>query len=138
MKNQVYGNTEGLRHNRIKLIETLYQHQTRPEYIADPELVRALVHFSHDIRRQIGILIDRNGKIVHVMVGDSQGIVIPVLSDYMAHPGKLKGLRLVHTHLREEPLTRDDLTDLALLRLDYITAVGIRSEIGRASCRERV
>ncbi len=128
MKNQVYGNTEGLRHTQIKLIETLYQQQTRPEYIADPELIRALVRFSHDIRRQIGILVDRNGKIVHVMVGDSQGIVIPVLSDYMAHPGKLKGLRLVHTHLREEPLTRDDLTDLALLRLDYITAVGIRSD----------
>ncbi|MCM2283761.1 MAG: GTPase HflX [Desulfobacula sp.] len=128
MKNQVYGNTEGLRHTQIKLIETLYQHQTRPEYIADPELVRALVHFSHDIRRQIGILVDRNGKIVHVMVGDSQGIVIPVLPDYMAHPGKLKGLRLVHTHLREEPLTQDDLTDLALLRLDYITAAGIRPD----------
>lgn len=128
MKKQLSGNTEGLRNTQIKLIENLYQYQTQPEYIADPELVRDLVSLSHDIRRQIGILIDRNGKIIYVIVGDSQRIVIPVISDYMAHPGKLKGLRLIHTHLKEEPLTRDDLTDLALLRLDYIAAICIRPD----------
>ncbi|MBC8438715.1 MAG: GTPase HflX, partial [Deltaproteobacteria bacterium] len=47
---------------------------------------------------------------------------------YMALPGKLKGLRLFHTHLKDEPLTRDDLTDLALLRLDYITAICISQD----------
>ncbi len=128
MKKQLYGNTEGLKNTQIKIIENLYQYQTLPEYIADPELVLNLVMLSHEIQRQIGILIDRNGKIIHVIVGDSQGITIPVTSDYMAHPGKLKGLRLIHTHLKEEPLTRDDLTDLALLRLDYITAVCIRPD----------
>ncbi len=125
MKKQLYGNTEGLRNTQIKLIENLYQYQTQPEYLADPELARDLVNLSYEIKRQIGILIDRNGKIVHVIIGDAQGIVIPVISDFMAHPGKLKGLRLIHTHLKEEPLTRDDLTDLVLLRLDYITAICI-------------
>jgi GTP-binding protein HflX len=38
----------------------------------------------------------------------------------------LRGLRLVHTHLNEEPLTQDDLTDLALLRFDLIAAIGVR------------
>ncbi len=128
MKKQLYGHTEGLRATQIKALETLYQYVTQPEWIADPELVRLLVRFSHDIRRQIGLLIDRNGKIVHVIVGDAQRIMIPVTSDYMVHPGKLKGLRLVHTHLKDEPLTRDDLTDLALLRLDYLTAVCIRPD----------
>src|SRR5690349_5534 len=33
------------------------------------------------------------------------------------------GLLLVHTHLRGEPLTRDDLTDLSVLRLDLIAAI---------------
>ncbi len=125
MKKQLYGDTEGLKNTQIILIENLYQYKTQPDYIADPDLVRAFVMLSHEINRQIGILIDRNGKITHVIVGDSQGIVIPVISDYMAHPGKLKGLRLVHTHLKDEPLTIDDLTDLALLRLDYITAICI-------------
>jgi GTP-binding protein HflX len=32
---------------------------------------------------------------------------------------------LIHTHLRGEPLTRDDLTDLALLRLDLVGAIAV-------------
>jgi len=39
--------------------------------------------------------------------------------------GRLRGLRLVHTHLHAEPLTRDDLIDLAKLRLDLIAAIGM-------------
>src|SRR5262249_7002135 len=39
--------------------------------------------------------------------------------------GRFRGLRLVHTHLRNEPLTRDDLVDLALLRLDLVAAIGM-------------
>ncbi|MBI3592909.1 MAG: GTPase HflX, partial [Nitrospirae bacterium] len=35
-------------------------------------------------------------------------------------------MRLVHTHLKNEPLTQDDLTDLALLRLDSIVAIGVK------------
>jgi len=35
----------------------------------------------------------------------------------------------VHTHLKNEPLSKDDLTDLALLRLDLVAAIGI-SEAG--------
>jgi len=125
MKKKLHGNTSGLRNTQIKRIENLYTFSTPGEYILDPELAEYLVELSHEIRRQIGLLIDRSGKIIYVIVGDSQGIVIPVTDGYMALPGKLKGLRLVHTHLKNEPLTRDDLTDLALLRLDYITAVCI-------------
>jgi len=41
----------------------------------------------------------------------------------------LRGLRLIHTHLNEEPLNKDDLTDLALLRLDLIAALGVRNRL---------
>ncbi|MCP3873678.1 MAG: GTPase HflX [Desulfobacteraceae bacterium] len=125
MKKKLHGNTSGLKKTQIKRIENLYTHSSFPEYILDPEAVQLLVELSHDIRRQIGLLVDRNGKIIYVIVGEPQKIVIPVTSGYMAIPGKLKGLRLVHTHLKDEPLTRDDLTDLALLQLDYITAICI-------------
>jgi GTP-binding protein HflX len=128
MKKTLYGNTSGLKNTQIKRIENLYTCKTPPEYIIDPELAHALVELSHDIRRQIGLLIDRNGKIIYVIVGEPQRIVIPVTPGYMALPGNLKGLRLVHTHLKDEPLTRDDLTDLALLRLDYITAISITQD----------
>jgi len=49
--------------------------------------------------------------------------MIPSLDEFRSGENRLKGLRLVHTHLNGEALTRDDLTDLALLRLDFICAV---------------
>ncbi len=125
MKKKLFGNTSGLRKTQLKTIETLYTFNTPAQYILDPKIANLLVKLSHEIKRQIGLLIDRSGKVIYVLLGDAHKIIIPVTSGYMAIPGKLKGLRLVHTHLKDEPLTQDDLTDLALLRLDYITAVCI-------------
>ena len=128
MKKIVYGSTTGLRNTQIKLIEELYTLKSPPEFIISPDIAIQLVSISHEIRRQIGLMMDRNGKIICVIAGEPQRIVIPVISDYLAGPGRLKGLRCIHTHLSEEELTRDDLTDLALLRLDYITAICIRPD----------
>jgi acyl-CoA synthetase (AMP-forming)/AMP-acid ligase II len=47
-------------------------------------------------------VIDRTGRVTHVIVGDYQKIVIPDLAGYRLAPGRLKGLRCVHTHLTEE------------------------------------
>ncbi len=57
------------------------------------------------------------------MVGDEKGLVIPDLRDYPLGKRALRGLRLIHTHLKNEPLSEDDLTDLSLLRLDLIAAL---------------
>lgn len=81
-----------------------------------------------ELQRQIGILIARSGKITHVIVGDAGRIYIPSLDDYPLGRRPLRGLRLVHTHLRDEPLSEDDMTDLALLRLDLIAAIGVNDE----------
>jgi GTP-binding protein HflX len=62
---------------------------------------------------------------VHVIVGDDREIVIPDLSRYRLGRSGLRGLRCIHTHLNGEPLSRDDLTDLALLRLDLMAAIAI-------------
>ncbi len=51
--------------------------------------------------------------------------MLPEIGRIRAGRGRFRGLRLVHTHLRNEPLTRDDLVDLALLRLDLVAAVGV-------------
>jgi len=65
-----------------------------------------------------------------VVVGGPFGIWIPDLADFRLGSGpRLRGLRCVHTHLKGEPLNQDDLTDLALLRLDLMAAVEV-SESG--------
>jgi GTP-binding protein HflX len=60
-----------------------------------------------------------------VIVGDQKGITIPELSRYRTGILRLRGLRLIHTHLQGEPLTEEDLTDLALLRLDMMVALTV-------------
>lgn len=91
--------------------------------IITPEVSRTLTELSFEISRQIGILIDRNGYVTHVIVGSDSSIDIPWLDRIRTSEARLRGLRLVHSHLKEESLNQEDLTDLALLRLDYITAV---------------
>jgi GTPase len=81
------------------------------------------VELSADIRRQIGILVNRSGMVEYVIVGDEKGLVIPDLRDYPLGKRTLRGLRLIHTHLRNERITEDDLTDLSLLRLDLLAAL---------------
>lgn len=78
---------------------------------------------SQQLFRQIGILVDRKGKIHHVIVGDDKRIVIPELE--RERSARLRELRLIHTHLKKEPLTEEDLYDLTLLRFDTITAITI-------------
>jgi GTPase len=61
--------------------------------------------------------------VTSVIIGDHKGIMIPDTSEYKTPPGRLKGLRCIHTHMKNEPLSHDDLTDLTLLRLDLMAAV---------------
>ena len=89
------------------------------------ELARHLTEISHEIRRQVGVLLDRRGLVQHVMVGDAHSIALPDWGRLRAGRGRLRGLRCLHTHLRDEGLTRDDRTDLQLLRLDAMVTVGV-------------
>ena len=92
------------------------------------ELARQLTEISHEIRRQVGVLLDRRGLVQHVMVGDAHSIALPDWGRLRAGRGRLRGLRCLHTHLANEGLTRDDRTDLLLLRLDAMVTVGVDDE----------
>ncbi len=91
-----------------------------------PELAYHLTAVSHEIGRQVGVLISRDGTVRNVVVGDAEELHIPEIGRLRGRAGRLRGLRLVHTHLRGEPLTADDLNDLALLRLDMVAVIQVR------------
>ncbi len=120
---RIAGNTGGLKPSELRRIETLYRRRLPPEALCTPELANELGLLMVQTRRQIGLLVDRRGRIVSVIVGDAQRIVIPDLEDFRAAPGRLCGLRCLHTHMGAEPLSREDLTDLDLLRLDMMAAL---------------
>lgn len=125
---QISGNLTGLKASQINAIERIYQRRVPTNQVITPELGRYLTELSRELRKQLGVIINRRGAVVAVIVGDEREIVIPVLSDYPLGRKLLRGVRCVHTHLKNEPLSQDDLTDLALLRLDLIAAIGVRDD----------
>jgi len=120
---RVYGNLTGLKPSQLKQIERMTGRRVSPAVLISPELAREVVRISSEIRRQIGLLINRKGKVACVIVGDHHQIFIPGIVAQRVAPGRLTGFRCVHTHLKPDPLSQDDLTDLVLLRLDMMATV---------------
>jgi GTP-binding protein HflX len=125
MQDEVTGNLTGLKASEIKALERLYRRRVAPTEVVSGELAMQLAAQSAQLHRQVGVLIDRRGAIQHTFVGDASKIVLPDVGRMRGSQGRFRGLRLVHTHLRGEALTRDDLTDLALLRLDAVAAITV-------------
>ncbi len=98
--------------------------------IVSPELARQMSEISRETGRQIGVLINRKGKIEHVMVGTAKQIDLPDFGRARVSEDRFRGLRCVHTHLLGEKLTQDDLTDLALLRLDLMSIIQVDRSTG--------
>jgi len=121
----VHGNTSGLKANHRKALERLANRSVPAERIVTPELAQTLSLLSREIGRQVGLFIDRGGQVTQVSVGDASRILLPDFGRVRAGEQRFRGLRLVHTHLRNEPLSRDDLTDLTRLRLDMVVAIGV-------------
>ncbi len=91
--------------------------------ITTRELAVALCDASRETGRQVGALVHRSGQVDFVIVGDAGQLQLPDIGRLRAAQGRFRGLRLIHTHLRNEPLTRDDLVDLVRLRLDLVAAI---------------
>src|SRR6266851_9032656 len=126
----LHGNIQGLKPNQLRRIEKLYQRRIPPHQIVTPEFARQLSKLPNETRRQIGALIDRKGYVEFVIVGDARRIELPDFKRVRVAGDRFRGLRCVHTHLRGEELTRDDLTDLALLRLDLMAAIDVDEATG--------
>jgi len=93
------------------------------------EQARELAQISHEIGRQIGLLIDRQGRPSMVLVGDPGSIYIPELPRARLGSGRLRGLRLLHTHLAEDKLSQEDLMDMVFLRLDSVMALSLEGDV---------
>jgi GTP-binding protein HflX len=124
----VHGNTTGLKPAEIKTLERLYRRKMPPNVVITPEAARALSEASATIGRQVGLIIDRAGNVRNVLVGTNKDILIPDLSEHRLGSKRLRGVRFIHTHLRDQPLNQEDLTDLALLRLDMMAALAARPD----------
>lgn len=132
MRKTIYGNTQGLKPSEFKKLEKLYYRKVPPSEIISTDLAWEIAELSFSLNKQIGLLINRKGEIEYVIVGTYNQIEIPELKGYRDHIARLKGLRLVHTHLvkngKGAELGQDDLLDLVFLRLDLIGALEVNEK----------
>lgn len=109
----------GLKPNELKALQRLTHRRYDIHTGYSHEQAKELGALSRLISRQIGLLIDRQGKVELTIVGDAHGILIPTLARERS-TGRLRGIRLLHTHLTDSKLSNEDLMDLLFLRLDSI------------------
>jgi GTP-binding protein HflX len=117
------GNLLGLKASQRKALERTFRRRVLTDEVVTLELARHLTAVSREIGRQVGVLLSRDGAVRQVVVGDASQLMLPDVGRLRGGVGRFRGLRLVHTHLRGEALTADDLNDLAMLRLDLVAAI---------------
>jgi GTP-binding protein HflX len=125
---EVTGKLSGLKPSELKALERIYRRRVPPRELVSAELATFLCGLSREMGRQVGVLVTRRGDIEHVVVGDASRLMLPEVGRVRAGHGRFRGLRLIHTHIRNEPISRDDLVDLALLRLDLVAALGVTQD----------
>jgi GTPase len=104
-------------------LENLYRKRVEPKDVITPDLARTLLDASKEISRQVGLLINRRGLVDYVIVGDHGRVHLPRLATERVGRARFRGIRLIHTHLNGELLSREDLTDLATLQLDLVAVI---------------
>ena len=119
------GNTEGLKASELKGLQRLYgrRYPVRGGYSV--EQARELAALSRVTGRQIALLLDRQGRPEMVIAGEPSSIFIPELSRARQSQGRLRGLRVLHTHLSDELLSQEDLMDMLFLRLDSFSVLTV-------------
>ncbi|MBI2131792.1 MAG: GTPase HflX [Candidatus Tectomicrobia bacterium] len=127
---RLHGSLTGLKTHQTRALERLYRRRVPPDQLIHLELGREIALLSRELSRQIGLLVDRLGMVRYVIVGEAKGIEIPELGRARAGTARLRGLRCIHTHLDGSPLSQEDLTDMALLRLDAMAAIEVAGEGG--------
>ncbi len=122
---KIEGNTQGLKASQLKAIQRLSTRRFPLQDAFSQEQARELAALSRMVGRQLGLLIDRRGKVEMVIVGEAGSILIPALSRGREGAGRLRGLRLVHTHLSPDLLSQEDLMDMLFLRLDVVCVLTV-------------
>jgi GTP-binding protein HflX len=119
----LYGDTSSLKANHVRQLQNLAKRSVPAWSVISGPLARDILELSHELNRRIGLFIDRRGRVVRVILGDAHSLEVPEFDRVRGVAGRLRGIRLVVSHLVPEPLDREELADLAKLRLDLLAAV---------------
>ena len=127
----IHGNTLGLKREATKKLENLYRRRMGGDELFSLELARQMAEISREINRRVGVLVDRNGRVSHVMVGAAQTLALPDIGRERTSAMRFRGLRLVQTQLGHLVTGREDQLKLVKNRLDMIASI-VADEDGAA------
>ena len=120
---EIHGDTSNLKASQARALHKLYERQVPADRVIAAPLARDLLDLASELGRQIGLFLDRRGRVQAVILGDAHSLALPEFARVRGAAGRLRGVRLVLTHLVADPLNREELADLAKLRLDLTAAI---------------
>jgi len=116
---------QGLKPSQLAALTRLFNRRFPAAEVYTVDQARELSLLSRALGRQLGLLIDRKGRVQMVIVGEAGSIMIPELPRGRSGQERLRGLRLLHTHLSPGGISQEDLMDMLFLRLDAVVALTI-------------
>jgi len=128
MTHNVEGNTKSLTAIQVKQAERLFARHLASTELLPYTLAKEMLDIATSLRRMVGIIVSREGKVVEVVLGTKTIIYLPDLGRYRITDSRLRRLRLIVTIFPKEEtgslLTQDLITDLEKLRLDAVVGIG--------------
>ncbi len=123
----IYGRISGLKPSELHNLSRLYKRRVPSREIITLELGRTLSQISYDIEKEITLIINRKGRAEIVFVGDSYELPFnDLLERSRESKYRLRGYRLIHTHIKNPNLSHPDLVTLLNERLDLIGVLELK------------
>lgn len=121
----INGNIQSIKDRLLNELEELFDKKYGSRELVPVELAETIARISHEINREISVLINRRGIVVDISIGDSGTVSLPQL-DSRRGKNRLSAIRCIHTHPGGSGmLSQVDISTLQKLRLDVMLAMGI-------------
>jgi GTPase len=97
-----FGKIQDLKPSQLQDLARIAHRRTDRARLVGVDLARELGERAFDLRRNVGVLLDRRGHVQRVLVGDHAGVPLPDDLGPQPGPGRLSGLRLVRTEIGDD------------------------------------
>ncbi|MDH5543754.1 MAG: LPS assembly lipoprotein LptE [Nitrospinota bacterium] len=125
---KITGDTGDLDDGQIKKLEDLYEFKLPPGIPATAEIVSVLTSLTKSLKRQAGVLVDREGKIIEVIAGTKESIIYPEVRQLQLGHLDLSGSTFIHTYIDDAKITEDIIQkELLMKRYDGIVMINTDS-----------
>ncbi len=130
MKNEVHGNTAGVKDTLIRELSGLYEMRMGADEFLSDEALALLVYGTAQLNREILLYVSRAGEVRDLRIGSDRSVNMEEMR-LVRNSERLCGVRCIHTHPNGSGVLSDvDIGSLNALRLDAMAAIGVRD--GRA------